>query len=157
MTINMMISKEFLACSNIKLECIIAIAVLWQEYDGRFVGCTTSGSSEAVMLTGLAMLRYWKESGRGTGRPNLVYGSHVHVCWPKFANFWDVEPRVIPIEEDRTTLDPELAAQAVDENTIGVVAVLGSTQDGKYDPVADIAAALDRVAQSGGGGGPLDL
>jgi glutamate decarboxylase len=155
--INLMNREEYPASSEIERECINAIAGLWHEDDGRFVGCSTSGSSEAVMLSGLAMLRYWKESGRGSGAPNLVYGSHVHVCWPKFSNFWDVEPRVIPIEEGRTTLDPELAAAAVDENTIGVVAVLGSTQDGKYDPIADIAAALDRVAEDGGPDVPLHI
>src|SRR2546421_4345392 len=100
-SINLMNREEYPASSDIERECINAIAGLWHEDDGRFVGCSTSGSSEAVMLGGMAMLRYWKESGRGTGRPNLVYGSHVHVCWPKFANFWGVEPPVHSVEEDR--------------------------------------------------------
>ena len=156
--INLMNREEYPASSDIERECINAIAGLWHEDDGRFVGCSTSGSSEAVMLAGLAMLRYWRETvGETAGRPNLVYGSHVHVCWPKFCNYWDVEPRVIPLEEGRTTLDPELAAAAVDENTIGVVAVLGSTQDGKYDPVADTAAALDRLAAAGGPDVPVHV
>jgi glutamate decarboxylase len=159
--INLMNREEYPASSEIERECINAIAGLWHEDDGRFVGCSTSGSSEAVMLAGLTMLRYWQETrraeGKDTARPNLVYGSHVHVCWPKFSNYWNVEPRVIPIEEGRTTLDPALAAAAVDENTIGVIAVLGSTQDGRYDPIADIASALDAVAASGGADVPLHV
>jgi glutamate decarboxylase len=155
--INLMNREEYPASSEIERECINAIAGLWHEDDGRFVGCSTSGSSEAVMLGGLAMLRYWQESRNPTGAPNMVFGSHVHVCWPKFCNYWGVEPRVIPIEEGRTTLDPALTAAAVDNNTIGVVGVLGSTQDGRYDPIADIAAALDKVAEDGGPDVPLHI
>jgi glutamate decarboxylase len=159
--INLMNREEYPASSDIEEECINALAGLWKEEDGRFVGCSTSGSSEAAMLAGLAMLRYWQEARRAAGKdtaaPNLVYGSHVHVCWPKFCNFWNVEPRAVPLEPGRTTLDPALAAAEVDENTIGVVGVLGSTQDGRYDPIADIAAALDGVAASGGPDVPLHV
>lgn len=143
--INLMNREEYPASAEIEQECVNALAQLWNEDNGRFVGCSTSGSSEAAMLAGLAMLRRWRERG-GTGRPNMVFGTHVHVCWPKFCNYWDVEARMIPLAEGRTTLDPVLTAKAVDENTIGVVAVLGSTQDGLYDPVAAIASALDGVA-----------
>jgi glutamate decarboxylase len=159
--INLMNREEYPASSEIEQECINALAGLWHEDDGKFIGCSTSGSSEAAMLAGLAMLRRWQENRRATGRdsaaPNLVYGSHVHVCWPKFCNFWNVEPRVVPLEEGRTTLDPALAAAAVDENTIGVVGVLGSTQDGRYDPIAEIAHALSRLAASGGPDVPLHV
>jgi glutamate decarboxylase len=146
-SINLMNREEYPSSSDIEQDCVNALANLWHEDDGRFVGCSTSGSSEAAMLAGLAMLRRWRELG-GTGRPNMVFGTHVHVCWPKFCNYWDVEPRMVPLAEGRMVLDPTLAANAVDENTIGVVAVLGSTQDGSYDPVAEIAAALDNVAAS---------
>jgi glutamate decarboxylase len=156
-SINLMNREEYPASSDIERECINALAGLWHEDDGKFVGCSTSGSSEAAMLAGLAMLRYWQESRPTTGTPNLVYGSHVHVCWPKFCNYWNVEPRVIPLEVGRTILDPELTANAVDENTIGVVGILGSTQDGRYDPISDIAAALDRVAGQGGPDVPLHV
>ncbi|WP_447002196.1 glutamate decarboxylase [Saccharothrix isguenensis] len=154
--INLMNREEYPASSDIEQECINALANLWHEDDGRFIGCSTSGSSEAAMLAGLAMLRRWREQG-GTGKPNMVFGSHVHVCWPKFCNFWDVEARMVPLEEGRTTLDPALTAEAVDENTIGVVAVLGSTQDGRYDPVAEIATALDAVAADRGVDVPLHV
>lgn len=157
--INLMNREEYPASADIEQECVNALAALWHEDDQNFVGCSTSGSSEAAMLAGLAMLRRWQErrSGDPSAKPNMVYGSHVHVCWPKFCNYWGIEPRVVPLEPGRTTLDPELAAGLVDDNTIGVVAVLGSTQDGRYDPVAETAAALDRLAASGGPDVPLHV
>ncbi len=71
-------------------------------------------------------------------------GINVQICWEKFANYWDVEMRLVPMEGDRFILSPEEAVARCDENTIGVVAILGSTFDGAYEPVADICAALDR-------------
>ncbi|MFL6144798.1 MAG: glutamate decarboxylase [Labedaea sp.] len=158
-SINLMNREEYPASSDLERECVNALAGLWHERDGRFVGCSTSGSSEAVMLGGLAMLRYWHERGAGSdgGRANLVFGSHVHVCWPKFCNYWNVEARVLPIAEGRTVLDPERTVAAVDEHTIGVIGVLGSTQDGRYDPIAEIAAGLDQLAASGGPDVPLHI
>ncbi|ALG13341.1 glutamate decarboxylase [Kibdelosporangium phytohabitans] len=155
-SINLMNREEYPASANIEQECVNALANLWHDDDGQFIGCSTVGSSEAAMLAGLAMLRRWREKG-GTGRPNMVFGTHVHVCWPKFCNYWDVEARTVPLADGRTILDPALAAAAVDENTIGVVAVLGSTQDGRYDPVAAIATALDDVAADRGVDVPLHV
>lgn len=94
------------------------------------------------MLAGLAMKRRWQHQG-GQGRPNIVMGANVQICWEKFANYWDVEARVVPMEADRFHLTAEEAIKYCDENTIGVVAVLGSTFDGSYEPVAEICAALD--------------
>ena len=99
------------------------------------------------MLGGLALKRRWSKrrrprAGRAAG-PNLVMGANVQVCWEKFCNYWEVEARTVPMEGDRFHLGAEEAVARCDENTIGVVAVLGSTFDGSYEPVADIAAALD--------------
>jgi glutamate decarboxylase len=74
----------------------------------------------------------------------------VQICWEKFARYWDVEMRLVPVSAEATYLTPEGAAAACDENTIGVVAILGSTYDGVYEPVADIAAALDKLQQERG-------
>jgi glutamate decarboxylase len=158
-SINLMNREEYPASSDIERECINVLASLWHEDDGRFVGCSTSGSSEAAMLAGLAMLRYWQENGRRDAGavPNMVFGSHVHVCWPKFCNYWNVQPRIVPLEWGMTTLDAAKVAEVVDENTIGVVAVLGSTQDGRYDPVADITSTLDQVAAGGGADVPVHV
>ena len=106
------------------------------------------------MLGGLAMKRRWQAARRAAGKavdkPNIVMGTNVHVCWDKFANYFEVEPRLVPMEGDRFHLNGEEAAKLVDENTIGVVAVLGSTFDGSYEPVAEIAAALDALQERTG-------
>ena len=99
------------------------------------------------MLGGLALKRRWQQRRRAEGksadRPNLVMGINVQVCWEKFANYWDVEMRLVPMEGERFHLSAEEAVALCDENTIGVVAVLGSTFDGSYEPVAEICGALD--------------
>ena len=99
------------------------------------------------MLGGLALKRLWqhrrKAEGKPADKPNLVMGINVQVCWEKFANYWDVEMRLVPMEGDRFHLSAEEAVKLCDENTIGVVAILGSTCDGSYEPIAEICAALD--------------
>ena len=106
------------------------------------------------MLAGMALKRRW--SGRNadrypaTARPNLVMGINVQVCWEKFCNFWEVEARQVPMEGDRFHLDPQAAAELCDENTIGVVGILGSTFDGSYEPIADLCAALDALQERTG-------
>jgi glutamate decarboxylase len=104
------------------------------------------------MLGGMALKRRWRArvGEDPTRKPNLVMGANVQVCWEKFCRYWDVEPRIVPMDGDRYHLDAERAAAAVDENTIGVVAILGSTFDGSYEPVAEIAAALDQVQRTRG-------
>ena len=106
------------------------------------------------MLGGLAFKRRWQRARQATGKPasqpNLVMSSAVQVCWEKFANYWDVEMRLAPMEGGTYHLTPEEAVARCDENTIGVVAVLGSTFDGSYEPVADICAALDAFERDSG-------
>ena len=103
------------------------------------------------MLGGLALKWRWRErrraAGQGTDRPNLVMGANVQVCWEKFCRYWDVEPRLVPVGERRDAPDAAGRVAHCDENTIGVVAILGSTFDGSYEPVAEIAAALDRFGR----------
>jgi glutamate decarboxylase len=96
----------------------------------------------------MALKRRWTRRGGGRGpapgaRPNLVMGANVQVCWEKFCTFWEVEARQVPLEGNRFHLDPSAAAELCDENTIGAVAVLGSTFDGSYEPVAELCDALD--------------
>src|SRR5579875_928126 len=124
-------------------------------------GCSTTGSSEAAMLAGMAMKWRWRErmraAGRPTDKPNLVTGINVQVCWEKFMRYWDVEPRLVPMEGDRFHLTADQIANHVDENTIGVVAVLGSTFDGSYEPIKEIAAALDDLQERTGLDVPLHV
>ncbi|MFF3439493.1 glutamate decarboxylase [Streptosporangium sp. NPDC002721] len=145
---NMIDKDEYPQTAELETRCVDILARLWHAGDPhRATGCSTTGSSEAAMLGGLALKRRWRRrrgsEGRPADRPNLVMGVNVQICWEKFADYFDVEPRYVPMEGDRYHLTPETAAEACDENTIGVVAVLGSTFDGSYEPVADIAAALD--------------
>ena len=106
------------------------------------------------MLAGLALKWRWRErmeaAGKPTDKPNLVTGINVQVCWDKFCRYWDVEPRQVPMEGNRFQLGAEEAIALCDENTIGVVAILGSTFDGSYEPVKEIADALDRLEKDKG-------
>ncbi|MGW5384989.1 glutamate decarboxylase [Nocardia sp. NPDC003963] len=147
---NMIDKDEYPRTAELEQRCVRILADLWHAADpDHAVGCSTTGSSEACMLAGLAMKRRWQQRRRAAGqsaeRPNLVMGINVQVCWEKFAEYWDVEPRVVPMSGDRFHLTADEAAARCDENTIGVVAILGSTFDGSYEPVAEICAALDRV------------
>jgi glutamate decarboxylase len=147
---NMIDKDEYPQTAELELRCVSMLADLWHaQHAEKALGTSTIGSSEAAMLGGLALKWRWRErqraAGKPTDRPNLVMGINVQVCWEKFCRYWDVEPRLVPMAPGRYHLTPDEAAARCDENTIGVVAVLGSTQDGSYEPVADIAARLDRL------------
>ncbi len=157
---NMIDKDEYPQTAELERRCVSILADLWHAEDPEAAtGCSTTGSSEACMLAGMALKRRWAVgTGNDPGRhPNLVMGENVQVCWEKFCRYWDVEPRMIPMDGDRFHLDGPTAAAAVDENTIGVVAVLGSTFDGSYEPVSEIAAALDAVAAGGGPNVPIHV
>jgi len=159
---NMIDKDEYPRTADLEQRCVSMLAALWHAEDHLHpTGCSTTGSSEACMLAGLAMKRRWQHArraaGRPTDRPNLVMGINVQVCWEKFANYWDVEARLVPMEGDRLHLSAEEALARCDENTIGVVAVLGSTFDGSYEPVAEICSALDRLAQDKGWDVPVHV
>jgi glutamate decarboxylase len=150
---NMIDKDEYPQTAELERRCVSILADLWNAPDpSEATGCSTTGSSEACMLGGMALKCRWvSRVGADRSRmPNLVMGANVQVCWEKFCRYWDVEPRIIPMEGDRFHLDADRAAAAVDENTIGVVAILGSTFDGSYEPVAEIAAALDEVQRTRG-------
>jgi glutamate decarboxylase len=141
---NMIDKDEYPRTAALEERCVRMLAELWHAPDpATAIGCSTTGSSEACMLAGLAMKRRWQHRTGGRGRPNIVMGANVQICWEKFANYWDVEARIVPMAGDRFHLSAAEAVALCDENTIGVVAVLGSTFDGSYEPVAEICAALD--------------
>ncbi len=146
---NMIDKDEYPHTAELETRCVSILSRLWHAPDAaQAVGCSTTGSSEAAMLGALALKRRWQHAraaGKPPAKPNLVMGINVQVCWEKFANYWDVDMRLIPMEGNRFHLSAEEAVKACDENTIGVVAVLGSTFDGSYEPVADICAALDEL------------
>ncbi len=152
---NMIDKDEYPRTADLENRCVKMLADLWNAPDpDTAIGCSTIGSSEACMLGGLALKRRWQHArraaGKPTDRPNIVMGVNVQVCWDKFANYFEVEPRLVPMEGERLHLGAAEAVAACDENTIGVVAILGSTFDGSYEPVADICAALDDLQQRTG-------
>nr|WP_062340778.1 glutamate decarboxylase [Herbidospora sakaeratensis] len=144
---NMIDKDEYPQTAEFERRCVCILADLWNAPSpADVIGTSTTGSSEACMLAGLALKRRWS----GPGKPNLVMGANVQVCWEKFCRYWEVEPRLVPMSGERFHLTAEEAVKYCDENTIGVVAVLGSTFDGSYEPVADICGALDALQDARG-------
>ena len=151
---NMIDKDEYPQTAEIEARCVHILADLWNSPEEQStMGCSTTGSSEAAMLGGLAMKWRWRErrraEGGDTSRPNLVCGP-VQVCWEKFARYFDVELRQVPLEEGATGLRPHQLRDHVDENTIGVVAILGVTFTCDYEPVADLATELDAIQRDTG-------
>jgi glutamate decarboxylase len=159
---NMIDKDEYPQTAELEMRCVNILSDLWSSPDHEeATGCSTTGSSEAAMLGGMALKWRWRERMRAAGkpadRPNMVMSIGVQVCWEKFCRYWDVEPRYVPMEADRRRLTGEEAVKLCDENTIGVVAILGVTYDGAYEPVAEIAAALDRLQADTGLDVPLHV
>ncbi|OZE98431.1 glutamate decarboxylase [Rhodococcus sp. 15-2388-1-1a] len=160
---NMIDKDEYPSTAAIEERCVNIVADLFhapgldREDPSSATGVSTIGSSEAVMLAGLALKWRWRAKGAGTGTPNLVLGSNVQVVWEKFCRYFDVEPKYLPVERGRYVITPEQVRDAVDENTIGVVAILGTTFTGELEPVQEICAALDAIAGSGGPDVPVHV
>ena len=154
---NIVDKDEYPQSAELEERCVRMLADLWRspEEDSP-TGCSATGSSEGCMQGGMALLRRWRAGG-GSGQPNLVMGANVQVCWEKFCRYWDVEPRMVPVSREHTHLTPEGAVAHCDENTIGVVAILGSTFDGVYERVKDIADALDELESSRGVDVPIHV
>ena len=152
---NMIDKDEYPQTAQIEQNCWRILADLWDSPDPEAtIGTSTVGSSEACMLGGLAFKRLWqhrrRSEGKSTDKPNLVMSSAVQVCWEKFCNYFDIEPRLVPISEEHKCLDGFELEKYVDENTIGVVAIMGVTYTGMYEPVKQIAAKLDEIQSSTG-------
>jgi len=147
---NMIDKDEYPQTAAIETRCWTMLADLWHAPDpDHTIGTSTIGSSEACMLAGLALKRHWQHARKAAGKPsdapNLVMSSAVQVCWEKFCNYFEVEPRFVPVSLDHKVLDGHDLASYVDENTIGVVAIMGVTYTGMYEPVEQLAAALDQI------------
>lgn len=144
---NMVDKDEYPQTAAIEARCVHILADLWNSPEAEnILGTSTTGSSEAAMLGGMALLWKWRErrraAGLSTDKPNLICGP-VQVCWHKFARYWDIELREIPMEHDRLIMTPDEVLSRADENTIGVVPTLGVTFTGQYEPVQAVSAALD--------------
>jgi glutamate decarboxylase len=151
---NIIDKDEYPQTAELEERCVEMIADLWNAPDGAdTIGTSTTGSSEAAMLGGLALLWNWRDrrraDGKSTDRPNLVTGP-AQICWHKFTRYWDVEHREIPMEGDRLILDADEVLRRVDEHTIGVVPTLGVTFTGEYEPVLEVSDALDDLEADSG-------
>ncbi|MEO4044828.1 glutamate decarboxylase [Hoeflea sp. CAU 1731] len=144
---NMVDKDEYPQTAEIEERCIRMLANLWNAPEGSAVGTSTTGSSEAAMLGGLAMKRRWEArrnaAGKSVNKPNLITGP-VQICWHKFTRYWDIEHREIPMEDGRLLMTPEEVLKLCDENTIGVVPTLGVTFTGEFEPVKAVSDALDQ-------------
>ncbi|MCB0864789.1 MAG: glutamate decarboxylase [Solirubrobacterales bacterium] len=136
---------EYPQTAEIEQRCIRMLADLYHA-PGETTGARTQGSSEAIMLGALSLKWKWRErqeaAGRPTDKPNLVFGGDVHVVWEKFCRYFDVEPRIVPLQPDKFTIGPEDVEPHIDENTIGVAAVLGTTFTGHADDIEGINKLL---------------
>ena len=159
---NMIDKDEYPQTAAIEERCVHILADLWNSPEPHTtIGTSAIGSSEACMLAGLAFKRRWEKSRRDAGKsidsPNIVFSSSVQVVWEKFAAYWDVEPRYVPVSKEHPNLAPEGMLAAVDEHTIGVLAILGVTYTGDYEPVKELAAALDDLQERTGLDVPLHV
>jgi glutamate decarboxylase len=151
---NIIDRDEYPQTAEIESRCVHILADLWHAPEGAAaIGCSTTGSSEAAMLGGLALKWRWRKrreaAQKPAHRPNLVCGP-VHVCWKQFARYFDVELREIPLRPDAIGMVPEDVPRHCDEHTIGVVPTLGVTLTGAYEPVRTIAEALDVLQERTG-------
>jgi glutamate decarboxylase len=151
---NMIDKDEYPQMAELESRCVHMIADLWNSPDAaNAMGCSTTGSSEAAMLGGLALKTKWRrkrqQAGKPATKPNLICGP-VQICWHKFARYFDVELREIPCEGKRLLMSPEEVIKRCDENTIGVVPTLGVTYTLQYEPVQAVAVALDDLEEEHG-------
>ena len=158
---NMVDKDEYPQTAEIEGRCVHMLADLWHSPQAaNTIGCSTTGSSEAAMLGGMAMKWRWrarrKQENKSTERPNLICGP-VQICWHKFARYWDIEIREIPMEPGRLIMTPEEVIRRCDENTIGVVPTLGVTFTGQYEPIEAVSQALDQFQLDHGLDIPLHI
>jgi glutamate decarboxylase len=151
---------EYPMTAEIEQRCIRMLAELFHA-PGETTGARTQGSSEAIMLGALSLKWKWRErreaAGKPTDSPNLVFGGDVHVVWEKFCRYFDVEPRIVPLQPGKYTIGPEDVESHLDENTIGVAAVVGTTFTGHADDVVGINDLLVDLEEKKGLDIPLHI
>jgi glutamate decarboxylase len=162
---NLIDSDEYPATQVIHTRCISILADLWHAPSAKqAIGTATTGSSEAIQLGGLAMKRIWQQKRKAAGKsihepgPNIVMGANAQVALEKFARYFECECRLVPVSvESKYRLDPKKAMEYVDENTIGVYVILGSTYTGHYEPVKEMSDLLDEYEARTGNFVPIHV
>ncbi|KAG9133566.1 hypothetical protein Leryth_016525 [Lithospermum erythrorhizon] len=155
---------EYPVTTELQNRCVNMIANLFHAPigdDEKAIGVATVGSSEAMMLAGLAFKRKWearrREQGKPCDKPNMVTGANVHVCWNKFGRYFDVELKEVKLEEGCTVMDPYKAVEMVDENTICVATTLGSSLTGEFDDVKFVHELLTKKNEETGWETPIHV
>jgi len=151
---NLIDKDEYPQTAELERRCVQILGGLWNAPEGgEAVGCSAIGSSEACMLGGMAAKWRWRAKrqaeGKPTDKPNMVCGP-VQVVWHKFARYWEVEMREIPMSSGKYCMDVEQMLERVDENTILVMPTFGVTYTGEYEPVLELAQALDQLQKDTG-------
>ncbi|KAG2364453.1 pyridoxal phosphate-dependent transferase [Suillus spraguei] len=162
---NLIDQDEYPMTQEIHTRCVSILADLWHAPSTQqAIGTATTGSSEAIQLGGLAMKRLWQERRKAEGKsihepgPNIVMGANAQVALEKFARYFEVECRLVPVSvESKYRLDPKKAMEFVDENTIGVYVILGSTYTGHYEPVKEMSDLLDEYEKNTGISVPIHV
>ncbi|MFH1791644.1 MAG: glutamate decarboxylase [Candidatus Omnitrophota bacterium] len=159
---NMIDKDEYPQTAELEMRCVNMLSRLFNApKEGAACGCSTIGSSEAVMLGGMALKWKWRERMKAkkkpADKPNLVLGIDVQICWEKFCRYWDVEPRFIPMEKGRYIINADEVIKRVDENTIGVAVIMGTTFTGQYEPAEAINNALDKLNKKTGWDVPIHI
>ncbi|CAH7689077.1 glutamate decarboxylase [Phakopsora pachyrhizi] len=162
---NLVDQDEYPQTQVLHTRCISSLAHLWHApHSSNAVGTATTGSSEAIQLGGLAMKKIWQAKRKEAGKsihepgPNIVMGANAQVALEKFARYFDVEMRLVPVTaESNYCLDPKRTMEYVDENTIGVFVILGSTYTGHFEPVKEMADLLDQYEAKTGISVPIHV
>lgn len=154
--------EEYPRVQDIHGRCVHILAELMNAPSTcEYIGTSTIGSSEAIMLAGLAHKFSWrnkrKTQGLDSQKPNIIMGANVQICWDKFARYFDVEPRIIPLKNDKFIITAKDVAPLIDENTICVAAVLGTTFTGEYDEIEEINDLLVNIKKDKGWDIPLHV
>lgn len=153
---------EYPETFKVQEKCVNILAHLFNSPEGsESIGTGTIGSSEAIMLALLAHKWTWKErrekEGKPTNKPNIVMGADVHTVWEKFALYFDVDLKLIPLEDDTYVVSAKKIAEAIDENTICVGAVIGTTYTGQMDPIKEINEELLKIKKEKGWDIPIHV
>ncbi|XP_051133217.1 glutamate decarboxylase-like [Andrographis paniculata] len=155
---------EYPVTTELQNRCVNMIAHLFNApigEDETAIGVGTVGSSEAIMLAGLAFKRKWqakrKEQGLPCDNPNIVTGANVQVCWEKFARYFEVELKEVKLKEGFYILEPHEAVEMVDENTICVATILGSTMTGEFEDIKLLNDLLSKKNEETGWNTPIHV
>lgn len=155
-TKNLADADEYPTLMDLTQRNVSILGKLWNRSEGTEpVGTATTGSSEAIMLGGLALKKIWqkkrKDAGKDIYKPNIIMGSNAQVALEKFARYFDVEARLVPVtKESNYVLDLNKVEENVDENTIGIFVIMGSTYTGAFENVLEVSKILDKIQEEKG-------